>query len=587
VTQPKSLADIDDQHLAIVGKTGSGKTYTAKGVVEHRLDAKGHVIISDPTGAWWGVTLTTDGKAGPAHRRMVIIGGEHGHVPFPVETAAIRSLAQLIMRDRISCILDTSEMLAGERISRLTTFFEQLYSSATGRPCHLVLDEADELARQNPLNEGKRLFHHVDRIVRRGRVKGFRVLMITQRPAVLHKDVLTQANALIAMRLTSPQDRSAIKAWIEGQADLVKGKAVIDSLPSLKPGTGWIWRPDEDLLLQQKMPRISSYDSSKTPEEGDVAVQQPAAASPAVLALLRGVVAPPPATAAKRPAMDEAQLQDLEDRTAILQRIADLERENVQLMDARDAALTRVSQLEAQNAGLLGWIENVKGSFAEAITRMSGAQVELDDARAQFKRSVEADFPFVPIHPPEVSRSVQKRVAAMKGEPAPTFGLAHPKLEGAVNIVGSWNVLAGHMKLMATFGVYPDAKRSVQETIAGLAPGGSTASTYISRMKSKGEIEPNANGGFRLKKGYQGPRPDKRDIYKSWSKLGSKPLEMVHVLSRTPTSALTREELAKEIGLPHTGSTFSTYLSRLRSSGLVIENNKRFELITEVRRMGG
>jgi len=36
---------------------------------------------------------------------------------------------------------------------------------------------------------------------------------------VLHKDVLSQADILIAMKLTASQDRDAIGAWIEGQAD--------------------------------------------------------------------------------------------------------------------------------------------------------------------------------------------------------------------------------------------------------------------------------------------------------------------------------------------------------------------------------
>jgi hypothetical protein len=34
-----------------------------------------------------------------------------------------------------------------------------------------------------------------------------------------HKDVLSQADILIAMKLTASQDRDAIGAWIEGQAD--------------------------------------------------------------------------------------------------------------------------------------------------------------------------------------------------------------------------------------------------------------------------------------------------------------------------------------------------------------------------------
>lgn len=48
-------------HVAIVGATGSGKTYTAKGVVEKLLDMRRRVVILDPTGAWWGLRLKSDG----------------------------------------------------------------------------------------------------------------------------------------------------------------------------------------------------------------------------------------------------------------------------------------------------------------------------------------------------------------------------------------------------------------------------------------------------------------------------------------------------------------------------------------------
>ena len=39
------------QHLAIVGKTGTGKTYMAKGLVEWLLDLERRVCVIDPTGA--------------------------------------------------------------------------------------------------------------------------------------------------------------------------------------------------------------------------------------------------------------------------------------------------------------------------------------------------------------------------------------------------------------------------------------------------------------------------------------------------------------------------------------------------------
>ena len=56
---PDALA----QHIAVLGKTGSGKTFAMKGaLVEPLLEGGRRVGIVDPTGAWWGLRSSRDGK---------------------------------------------------------------------------------------------------------------------------------------------------------------------------------------------------------------------------------------------------------------------------------------------------------------------------------------------------------------------------------------------------------------------------------------------------------------------------------------------------------------------------------------------
>jgi DNA helicase HerA-like ATPase len=73
-------------------------------------------------------------------------------------------------------------------------------------PLWLVLEEADALAPQQPIGDTTRVLGKVGRIARRGRNYGFRLISITQRPAKLNKDMLTQLSTLIALGVTSPQD---------------------------------------------------------------------------------------------------------------------------------------------------------------------------------------------------------------------------------------------------------------------------------------------------------------------------------------------------------------------------------------------
>ncbi|MGY3608403.1 MULTISPECIES: hypothetical protein [unclassified Bradyrhizobium] len=109
----------------------------------------------------------------------------------------------------------------------------------------------------------------METIVRRGRVRGFIPWLITQRPAVLSKDVLSQADGIVSFKLTASQDRDAIGAWIEGQADKQEGKAILASLPSLERGRGVIWIPTRRVLETAAFPQKVTFDSSRTPKRGE------------------------------------------------------------------------------------------------------------------------------------------------------------------------------------------------------------------------------------------------------------------------------------------------------------------------------
>jgi hypothetical protein len=97
-------------------------------------------------------------------------------------------------------------------------------------------------------------------------VRGFVPWLITQRPAVLHKDVLSQADILLSMKLTSSQDRAAVGRWIEGQADQAEGRRILAALPRLGRGEGWIWAPSDGVLARVGFPRIQTFDSSVAPQ---------------------------------------------------------------------------------------------------------------------------------------------------------------------------------------------------------------------------------------------------------------------------------------------------------------------------------
>ena len=253
-----------DERLAIVGTSGSGKTYAAKGLVE-RLGCQGaRICVVDPLGVWWGLRIGDNGDASPLPCPVVVFGGLHADVALDAGMGA--ALGQLIGTHQIACVVDVSDLgSASTRRGFMTAFTEALFSANT-EPLHLVLDEADLWAPQRAQPDGYDLLQRVEEIVRRGRVRGFVPWLITQRPAVLHKDVLSQADILLSMKLTSSQDREAIGRWIEGQADRAEGRRILAALPQLGQGEGYVWAPSDGVLARVAFPRIRSFDSSRTPQ---------------------------------------------------------------------------------------------------------------------------------------------------------------------------------------------------------------------------------------------------------------------------------------------------------------------------------
>jgi uncharacterized protein len=172
-----------------------------------------------------------------------------------------------------SCVVDLS--LVGSKAAErrfMLAFLTGFYRHATGEPVHLVFDEADMWAPQRLLDrdgDAAKLVGMMETIVRRGRIKGFIPWLITQRPAVLSKDVLSQVDGLVAFKLTSSQDRDAIGAWVEGSADKQQWREIWASLPTMQRGQGVLWAPARGVLSTVKFPEKLTFDSSRTPKRGE------------------------------------------------------------------------------------------------------------------------------------------------------------------------------------------------------------------------------------------------------------------------------------------------------------------------------
>ena len=250
---------------AILAKKRVGKTYTAQVIAEELLAAKQQVVVIDLTSAWYGLRSSADGKS-PGYP-ITIFGGRHGDLPL--EFTAGEELANAIVEDRFSAVLDVRLLKKGQRLRFIADFLEALYDKNT-EAMHLFMDEADAYIPQRAFSpEQARAMGAADELVRRGGIGGIGVTLISQRAAVLNKDVLSQVDMLTVLRMNHPKDIKPIKDWIDEYADPARIKEMIASFPSLPKGDAWVWAPEQDLFRRVHIRTKRTYDSGRTPKAGE------------------------------------------------------------------------------------------------------------------------------------------------------------------------------------------------------------------------------------------------------------------------------------------------------------------------------
>lgn len=247
---------------AILAMTGQGKTYLARVMAEEMLKQNVQVVVADYTGVWWGLQSSASGKR--EGFPVVIFGGDHADVPINEESGKL--IADVVVNERISAILDTTGFEDdAPKVRFMNAFARRLYF-ANKRPMHWFIDEADEWVPQNPKNDQIHLFSIIKRIWQRGRVKGIGGTLISQRSALVNKSLLSQSDMLIALRTVGPQDRDALAAWFDswGTEDQIKKfNATISNLPD---HVAWFWSPKHRLFVQSKARIAETFDSGKTPD---------------------------------------------------------------------------------------------------------------------------------------------------------------------------------------------------------------------------------------------------------------------------------------------------------------------------------
>jgi hypothetical protein len=530
-----------DDRLAFVGTAGSGKTYNAGSCVERLLSAKARVVVIDPLGVWFGLRLKADGET-ESPFNIAIFGGNHGDLALTEQAGAL--IGDTIAGMAESCILDLSQIgtKAGERRFMLA-FLTALYRGVNGSPVHLVIDEADMWAPQRLLDkdgEAAKLLGMMETIVRRGRVKGFIPWLITQRPAVLSKDVLSQADGMIAFKLTASQDRDAIGAWIEGQADKQRGKNILAALPSLERGRGVVWIPTRGILETANFPLKLTFDSSRTPKRGEK--KNDAVLRPLDLGKLKD-----------RLSKVEAETK-ANDPKALKAEITVLKRD---LAAKAPAAALVIDPKAVDDAYQNGLAEGLARGESRAKAALAAVESRLKDALAVAGASIESLDSPVPAPLP------RRQVVA---SPAKTNGHARPLTTPATSPADG--LTAPQRRVMTSLAFWKSIghetpTREQVAAIAGYRPGSGNFNNLIGGLSTMGQTTVPAPGRLSLNVEFEPLSSDQaRD--KLWSVFENPQRKLVEA-AKEADGDISRDELATNAGYAPGSGNFNNIAGKLSS----------------------
>ncbi|TQQ79092.1 helicase HerA domain-containing protein [Halonotius roseus] len=303
----------------ITGKSGSGKSNTASVVLENLLDNNFPVLIVDSDGEYYGLK--------EAYEILHVGADEECDIQVTADHA--EKIASLALEENIPIILDVSGYLDDADANELlleTARHLFAKEKKLKKPFLLVVEECHEyIPEQGGMGEaGKMLI----KIGKRGRKHGLGVVGISQRPADVKKDFITQCDWLVWHRLTWRNDTKVVGR--------ILGSEYADAVEELGDGEGFLVADWSDDIRRVQFHRKETFDAGATPGLEDIEQPELKSVSDDLVSELTDI--------SDEKARRESELadlrQELDKREA---RITQLEQE---LEDARD--LSRMADQFAQ-----------------------------------------------------------------------------------------------------------------------------------------------------------------------------------------------------------------------------------------------
>ena len=232
----------------ITGKSGSGKSNTASVLVENLLEKSFPVLIVDTDGEYYGLKEQFELlHAGADEECDIVVSPEHAE-----------KIAGLALEENVPIILDVSGYLDDEEAQRLLTeVAKSLFAKEKKlkKPFLLLVEECHEYLPEGGgmTDAGQMLI----KIGKRGRKHGLGIVGISQRPADVKKDFITQCDWLVWHRLTWDNDTKVVGR--------ILGSSYADAIEGLGDGEAFLVTDWSGSLRRVQFHKKRTFDAGATP----------------------------------------------------------------------------------------------------------------------------------------------------------------------------------------------------------------------------------------------------------------------------------------------------------------------------------
>jgi hypothetical protein len=232
----------------ITGKSGSGKSNTASVVVEKLLEKSFPVLIVDTDGEYYGLKEQFELlHAGADEECDIVVSPEHAD-----------KIAGLALEENVPIILDVSGYLDDDEAQRLLTeVAKSLFAKEKKlkKPFLMLVEECHEyLPEGGGMTEAGRM---LIKIGKRGRKHGLGIVGISQRPADVKKDFITQCDWLVWHRLTWDNDTKVVGR--------ILGSEYADAIEGLDDGEAFLVADWSGSLRRVQFHEKRTFDAGATP----------------------------------------------------------------------------------------------------------------------------------------------------------------------------------------------------------------------------------------------------------------------------------------------------------------------------------